>query len=118
MVSATTQLKLLAPNGKMRLSDMLDYEGIIALGKEFPSKKANRFIEWFTYSDESLDGKSKTKAYTLFDSSFIENIEVDTTKGLQQKHGYLFGGLYYFAGQIIPTLSDSYNLVKSDRFSA
>jgi cell filamentation protein len=100
VVSATTQLKLLAPDGKRRLADMLDYEGIIGLGKEFPSKKANRFIEWFTYSDESVDGKSKTKAYALFDSSFIHSIEVGTTKGLQQIHGYLFGGLYDFAGQI------------------
>ncbi|MEN0006869.1 MAG: Fic family protein [Bacteroidota bacterium] len=100
VVSVTTQLKLLAPDGKRRLSDMLDYEGIIALGKEFPSKKANRFIEWFTYSSESIDGKSKTKAYALFESSFIENIEVGTTKGLQQIHAYLFGGLYDFAGQI------------------
>lgn len=100
VVSATTQLKLLAPDGKKRLSDMLDYNGIIDLGKEFPSKKANRFIEWFTYSDETIDGKSKTKAYALFDSSFINSIEVGTTKGLQQIHGYLFGGLYDFAGQI------------------
>jgi cell filamentation protein len=79
---------------------MLDYTGIIALGKEFPSKKANRFIEWFTYSDENIDGKSKTKAYALFESSFINSIEVGTTKGLQQIHAYLFGGLYDFAGQI------------------
>jgi cell filamentation protein len=100
VVSATTQLKLLAPDGKKRLSDMLDYNGIIALGKTFPGTKANRFIEWFTYSDETLDGKSKTKAYALFDSSFINSIEVGTTKGLQQIHGYLFGGLYDFAGQV------------------
>ena len=100
VVSATTQLKFLAPDGKKRLADMLDYTGIIALGKEFPGKKANRFIEWFTHSDESIDGKSKTKAYALFESSFINNIEVGTTKGLQQIHGYLFGGLYDFAGQI------------------
>jgi cell filamentation protein, protein adenylyltransferase len=100
VVSATTQLKILAPDGKKRLTDMLDYDGIIALGKEFPGKKANRFIEWFTYSDESIDGKSKTKAYALFDSSFIKSIEVGTTKGLQQIHAYLFGGLYDFAGQI------------------
>jgi cell filamentation protein len=79
---------------------MLDYDGIIALGKEFPSKKANRFIEWFTYSDESIDGKSKTKAYALFESSFIDSIEVGTIKGLQQIHAYLFGSLYDFAGQI------------------
>ena len=100
VVSATTQLKFLAPDGKMRLADMLDYNGIIALGKEFPGKKANLFIEWFTFSDESIDGKSKTKAYALFESSFINSIEVGTTKGLQQIHAYLFGGLYDFAGQI------------------
>jgi cell filamentation protein len=100
LVSATTQLKLLASDGKRYLTDMLDYNGIIALGKQFPGKKANRFIEWFTFSDESIDGKSKTKAYALFESSFIDSIEVGTTKGLQQIHAYLFGGLYDFAGQI------------------
>ena len=100
VVSATTQLKLLAPDGKKRLADVLDYNGIIALGKQFPGKKANRFIEWFTFSDESIDGKSKTKAYALFESSFIKSIEVGTAKGLQQIHAYLFGGLYEFAGQI------------------
>ncbi len=100
VVSATTQLKFLAPDGKLRLADMLDYKGIIALGKEFPGKKANRFIDWFTYSDESIDGKSKTKAYALFESTFINSIEVGTSKGLQQIHAYLFGGLYDFAGQI------------------
>jgi len=100
VVSVTTQLKFFAPDGKRRLADALDYQGIIALGKEFPSKKANRFIEWFTYSDESIDGKSKIKAYALFESSFIENIEIGTTQGLQQIHAYLFGGLYDYAGKI------------------
>ncbi|HAK30748.1 MAG TPA: cell filamentation protein Fic [Sphingobacterium sp.] len=100
LVSATTQLKIVAPDGKKRLSDMLDHDGIIALGKTFPSTKANRFIEWFTYSDETIDGKSKSKAYALFESSFIESIEVGTVKGLQQIHAYLFGGLYDFAGKI------------------
>ena len=100
VVSATTQLKLLAPDGKRRLADMLDYNGIIALGKIFPGTKANRFIEWFTYSDESIDGKSKTKAYALFDSSFVNSLEVGTSNGLQQIHAYLFGGLYDFAGKI------------------
>ena len=98
--SITTQLKLKSPDGKIRLSNVLDYNGIIALGKQFPGKKANRFIEWFTYSGESIDGKSKNKAYALFDSSFIDSIEVGTTKGLRQIHAYLFGGLYDFAGQI------------------
>jgi len=100
VVSATTQLKLIAPDGKKRLTDMLDYDGIIALGKIFPGIKANRFIDWFTFNDESIDGKSKIKAYALFESSFIDGIEVGTVKGLQQVHAYLFGGLYNFAGQI------------------
>lgn len=100
VVSKTTQLKILAPDGKKRLADMLDYDGIVALGKTFPGTKANRFIDWFTYSDESIDGKSKLKAYALFESSMIDHIEVGTTKGLQQIHAYLFGGLYSFAGQI------------------
>ena len=100
LVSTTTQLKLLANDGKRYLTDMLDYNGIIALGKTFPSKNANRFIEWFTYSPESIDGKSKTKAYALFETSFVDNIEVGTANGLQQIHAYIFGGLYDFAGQI------------------
>lgn len=79
LVSATTQLKLLAPDEKKRLADVMDYEGIIALWKQFPGKKANRFIEWFTYSDETTDGKSKFKTYALFESSFIDHLEVGTT---------------------------------------
>jgi cell filamentation protein len=100
VVSNTTQLKFLAPDGKRRFADMMDYAGIVALGKNFPGTKANRFIDWFTFSDESIDGKSKTKAYALFESTFIDSIEVGTAKGLQQIHAYLFGGLYDFAGQI------------------
>ena len=98
--SVTTQLKLRAPDGKKYSTNVLDYDGIIALAKVFPSTKANRFIEWFTYSDETIDGKSKQKAYALFETSFIDAIEVGTVKGLQQIHAYLFGGLYDFAGQI------------------
>lgn len=39
--------KLTAADGKKYKSDMLDYNGIIALGKTFPGTKANRFMEWF-----------------------------------------------------------------------
>lgn len=100
VVSSTNQLKLLAPDGKRRLTDVLDNAGVIALAKSFPNNKASRFIEWFTNSDESIDGKSRSKAYALFESSLINSIEVGTVKGLQQIHAYLFGGLYDFAGQI------------------
>lgn len=109
VVSSTNQLKLLAPDGKRRLTDVLDNNGVIALAKSFPNNKASRFIEWFTNSDESIDGKSRSKAYALFESSLIDSIEVGTVKGLQQIHAYLFGGLYDFAGQI-----RTVNIAKAD----
>ena len=93
-------LKLTAPDGKLRLTDTLDDKGIIKLSKEFPGKKANKFIEWFTYSSETIDGKSKTKAYALFESGMLKSLEPGSVKCLQQIHAYLFGGLYDFAGQI------------------
>ena len=98
--SVTTQLKLQAPDGKRRLANVMNFDQIIELAKQFPSKKANRFIEWFTDSHESIDGRSRSKACELFNSSFMDSIEVGTIKGLRQIHGYLFGGLYDFAGQI------------------
>ena len=100
VVSGTNQLKLLAPDGKYRLADVLDYDGVLLLAKSFPNTRSMRFVEWFTNSDETIDGKSKSKAYALFESSLIDNIEVGTVKGLQQIHAYLFGGLYDFAGKI------------------
>lgn len=45
LVSATTQLKLLASDGKRYLTDMLDYKGIIALGKEFSKKRQTGLME-------------------------------------------------------------------------
>lgn len=100
LVSSTNQLKLLAPDGKKRLTDVLDSEGVIRLAKEFPNTRAGKFLDWFTYSDTSIDGQSKKKAYTLFESGVIDSIEVGTFRGLQQIHAYIFGGLYDFAGKM------------------
>ncbi|MEY2924737.1 MAG: hypothetical protein RLZZ337_1285 [Bacteroidota bacterium] len=100
LVSATTQLKLTAADGKKYKTDMLDSDGILELSKNFPNNKAAKFLDWFLYSDTSIDGQSKKKAYTLFESNLIHQFEIDTTKGLQQIHAYLLGGLYDFAGQI------------------
>lgn len=100
LVSVTTQLKLTAADGKKYLSDALDSDGVIRLAAEFPSKIGAAFIGWFTRADDSVDEKSKQKAYSLFDNSISDAIEVGTVKGLQQIHAYLFGGLYDFAGQI------------------
>ena len=90
----------MAADGKRYATDTLDYDGVLLLAKSLPNARAMRFVEWFTNSDETIDGKSKSKAYALFESSLIDNIEVGTVKGLQQIHAYLFGGLYDFAGQI------------------
>ena len=100
LVSATTQLKLTAKDGKKYLSDALDADGILLLAAEFPAKVGSKFIAWFTRSDDTVDGKSKQKAYALFESTLLDTIEVGTVTGLQQIHSYLFGGLYDFAGQI------------------
>lgn len=49
---------------------------------------------------QQIDLLSKQKAYDLYDSGAIHQLEIGTTKGLQQIHHYLFNGLYDFAGQI------------------
>ena len=100
VVSATNQLKLLAPDGKRRLTDVLDSEGVSALAKAIPNQKATAFLDWFVYSDNSIDGQSKKKAYTLVESGLLDSLKPGTIECLQQIHAYLFGGLYDFAGQI------------------
>lgn len=100
LVSATTQLRLKAADGKRYLSDVLDADGVIALAKKIPNERATAFLDWFLYSDNTVDGQSKKKAYTLCESGLLKNLEPGTVKCLQQIHACLFGGLYDFAGQI------------------
>ncbi len=100
LTTKCSQLKLPSKDGKKYSTDCLTQDDIITLVENIPSKKTTEFIKWFIYSDDTIDGKSKSMAYALFDSSLLETIEVGTVKGLQQIHGYLFGGLYDFAGQI------------------
>ena len=49
---------------------------------------------------KQIDEKSLQKAFQLFESGDIEQMEIGSTKGLQQIHKYIFGGLYDFAGKI------------------
>lgn len=48
----------------------------------------------------NIDAISKERAIKLFDDGDLSSFEIGTTKGLQQIHEYLFGGLYDFAGKI------------------
>lgn len=100
LVSVTHDFKFEAPDGKQRAAAALDAESVQILAKHYPNNRATAFLDWFTYSDNSLDGQSKKKAYMLVESGLLEDMEPGTIKCLQQIHAYLFGGLYDFAGQI------------------
>lgn len=100
VVSVTNHFKFEAPDGKMRRADVLDAEGVQILAKHYPNNRATAFLDWFTYSDNSIDGKSRKKAYSLFESGILDSMTPGSVKSLQQIHAYLFGGLYDFAGQI------------------
>ncbi len=92
--------KMLAPDGKKRETDCFDDNGILALAKNFPGTKAAGFLDWFLYSENTIDGQSKKKAYELFESGILAKSEPGSVKCLQQIHAYIFGGLYDFAGKI------------------
>ena len=100
LVSPTHGFKFEAPDGKQRIADVLNSEGVVLLAKHYPNNRAGKFLDWFTYSDNTIDGQSRKKAYTLFESGLLNSLEPGSIKCLQQIHAYLFGGLYDFAGQI------------------
>lgn len=100
LYSNCIQLKLKSTDGKKYATDCFSQDDIIQVIKNIPSKRSLEFLEWFTYSDNTIDWQSKKKAYTLFESNLINEFEIGTIKSLQQIHAYLFGGLYNFAGQI------------------
>ncbi|WP_033147281.1 Fic family protein [Prevotella sp. P6B1] len=78
LVSITNHFKFEAPDGKQRLADALDSECVQTLAKNYPNNRANAFLDWFTYSDTTIDGQSQKKAYTLFgmpENTFDEIID-------------------------------------------
>lgn len=100
VVSGTHDFKFEAPDGKMRKADVLDSAGVNLLVKYYPNNRAMAFLDWFTYSDNTIDGQSRKKAYQLYESGLMNSMEPGTLKCLQQIHAYIFGGLYDFAGQV------------------
>ena len=100
LTTKCSQLKLTAADGKKYATDCFIQDDITELVKAIPSKRSTDFLDWFTYSDNTIDGQSRKKAYSLFESGMLNSLEPGSIKCLQQIHAYLFGGLYDFAGQI------------------
>ena len=100
LTTKCSQLKLTAADGKKYATDCFIQDDITELVKAIPSKRSSDFLDWFTYSDNTIDGQSRKKAYSLFESGMLNSLEPGSIKCLQQIHAYLFGGLYDFAGQI------------------
>lgn len=100
LYSKCIQLKLLAADGKRYATDCFAQEDVEEVVKTLPAKNTVDFLDWFTYSDNTIDGRSRKKAYTLWESNIVSVKDVGKVKSLQQIHAYLFGGLYDFAGKI------------------
>lgn len=58
---------------KKRLSNVMDYNQVIELAKNFPNTKSTKFIEWFTYSDETIEKMSEE----TFDDIVKNNSGID-----------------------------------------
>ncbi|MBP5760963.1 MAG: Fic family protein, partial [Verrucomicrobia bacterium] len=100
LTTKCSQLKLMAADGKKYATDCFLQDDIADLVKLIPSKTTTDFLDWFTYSDNTIDGRSRKKAYTFLESNLVADKDVGTVKALQQIHSYIFGGLYDFAGEI------------------
>ena len=94
------QLKLTARDGKKYITDVISEEEVNKLIAIIPNKNSFAFEKWLKGATSSIDEKSKLKAYELYESGIIDDIEVGTVKGLKQIHSYIFGGLFDFAGKI------------------
>ncbi len=104
LVTRCNQLKLMATDGKRYLTACLPQKEMINLLEAIPSKHTIAFARWLISGEDQIDSKSRDNAYQLWDSSLLQTIEVGSTRGLQQIHSYLFGGLYDFAGLTISGL--------------
>ena len=100
LTTKCSQLKMVSSDGKRYLTDCLPQKEMLALIDAIPGKNTVPFLKWFIYSEDAIGGKSRTKAYTLFESGLLASMKPGTVQCLQQIHAYLFGGLYDFAGQI------------------
>ncbi len=94
------QLKLYADDGEKYLSDVINEQGIRLLLAIIPSKYKTQILDWISGLLDPIDEQSKRKAYQLYKTDLIDDVEIRKTISLQKIHAYLFEGLYEFAGKI------------------
>ena len=71
LTTRCSQLKLMAADGKKYATDCFAQDDIMELAKLVPYKKTTDFLDWFTYCDNTIDGQSRKKAYTLWESNLV-----------------------------------------------
>lgn len=67
LTTKCSQLKMVSSDGKRYLTDCLPQKEMLALLEAIPGRNAVPFLKWFTYSEDTIDGKSRNKAYALFE---------------------------------------------------
>ena len=103
LVSVTHDFKFEAPDGKQRFADALDAACVQTLAKHYPNNRASAFLDWFTYSDNTIDiGKrdyldamiasqtDSTKMRTLLKQALTDKINDRETfmKGIDYSYYY------------------------------
>ena len=58
------------------------------MAKLIANVKVMRFLYWFTYSEDTIEGQSKKKAYQLFGKDFLKTVEHGSIKCLSQCHAW------------------------------
>ena len=94
------QLKLYAADGKKYASDVINEDGIRLFVTLISNKHKKDLLNWLNGMMDPIDEQSKQKAYELYNTDLIQMDEVGKVISLQKIHGYLFEGLYPFAGKI------------------
>ena len=94
------QLKLYAADGKKYASDVINEDGIRLFATLISNKHKKDILSWLNGMMDPIDEQSKQKAYELYNTDLIHIDEVGKVISLQKIHGYLFEGLYPFAGKI------------------